>query len=66
MISTKTASDIQTKKQFPIVEKEKANKEKSVDVSKGFIEGGVKERKRAERDRDNSDFIYPKQTKIYI
>ena len=34
-----------------------------MDYSKGIIERGVKERKRAERDRDDSDFVYPKQKK---
>ena len=34
-----------------------------LDYSKGTIERGVKERKRAERDRDDSDFVYPKQKK---
>ena len=34
-----------------------------MDYSKGTIERGVKKRKRAERDRDDSDFVYPKQKK---
>ena len=34
-----------------------------METSKGTIERGVKERKRAERDRADSDFIYPKQKK---
>ena len=34
-----------------------------MEYSKGTIERGVKERKRAERDRDDSDFVYPKQKK---
>ena len=38
-------------------------KRKVLDYSKGTIERGVKERKRAERDRDDSDFVYPKQRK---
>ena len=35
-------------------------KETVLEYSKGMIERGVKERKRAERDRDDSDFVYPK------
>ena len=35
-------------------------KRKVLDYSKGTIERGVKERKRAERDHDDSDFVYPK------
>ena len=38
-------------------------KRKVLEYSKGTIERGVKERKRAERDRDDSDFVYPKQKK---
>jgi len=34
-----------------------------LDCSKGTIERGVKERKCAERDHDDSDFVYPKQKK---
>ena len=34
-----------------------------MEYSKGTIERGVKERKRAERDSDYSDFVYPKQKK---
>ena len=34
-----------------------------MDYSKGTIERGVKERKRTERDLDDSDFVYPKQRK---
>ena len=34
-----------------------------MDVSKGSMDRGVKERKRAERKRDDSGFVYPKQTK---
>ena len=34
-----------------------------MDYSKGTIERGVKERKHAERDRDDSDFVYSKQRK---
>ena len=34
-----------------------------LDYSKGTIERGVKERKRTERDRDDSNFVYPKQKK---
>ena len=37
--------------------------EKSLDVSKGSIERRVKERKRAERNHDDYDFVYPKQAK---
>ena len=36
-------------------------KGKVLDYSKRTIERGVKERKRTERDRDDSDFVYPKQ-----
>ena len=38
-------------------------KESVLEYFKGTIERGVKERKRAERDRDDSDFVYPKQKK---
>jgi len=62
-INKDKASDIQTKEQSPIVEKEEANIEKSVNISKESIKMGVKERTRAERDRDDSDFVYLKQTK---
>ena len=34
-----------------------------MDYYKGTIERGFKERKRAERDRDDSYFVYPKQKK---
>jgi len=37
-----------------------------VDVSKGSIERGVKERKRTERDHDGFAFVYPKQKKKTI
>ena len=38
-------------------------KESVLEYSKGTIKRGVKARKRAERDRDESDFVYPKQKK---
>ena len=56
-------SELQSKEQSPIVEKDEAFKGKTVDVSKGSIQRGVKERKRAEKNRDDSDFVYRKQTK---
>jgi len=45
------------------VEKGESGKKKLMDVSKGSIKRGVKECKRAERDHDNSDFVYPKLIK---
>ena len=35
-------------------------KKKSMDVSKGTVKMRVKERRKAERDRDDFDFVYPK------
>ena len=45
------------------MEKREAFKAKSADISKGSIKKGVKKHKRAKKDHDDSDFVYPKQTK---
>ena len=63
MISKKTKLLREKNQEHTLVHKE-ALKEKVVDYSKGSIERGVKERKRTERDRDDSDFVYPKQKKL--
>ena len=62
-IQKDNASELQSKEQFLIIEIEEAIIEKSVGVSKRSIVRGVKKRKRAERDRDDSDFVFSKRTK---
>ena len=59
-IQNDNISELQSKEQSRIVKISEAIKEKSVDVSKGSIERGVKNHKRAERNRGDSDFVYPK------
>ena len=62
-IQKDNASGLQSKEQSLIIEIGEDIIEKSVGVSKRSIVREVKERKRAERDRDDSDFGFPKRTK---
>ena len=53
----------QSEKQPETVEKKEADKKKAMNVSKWYIERGVKERKRNERDHDDFNFVYLKVAK---